>query len=141
MQITTFISIGGIYLKKIKYKNLIYIIFIVLFILYSIYFILCLPTIIILKVLGDINAPLYEFWETLDKCFMHHKLLKKFFYTFVYNIPMATIPITIIINTINIIFGFINFRKKTWYYVILFLSLIITWMLIECYYLYTFEPV
>ena len=66
--------------------------------------------------------------------------LKKYYQTMRNNIPDQFIIIEQIINIINMIWGFIYFKKRWWYYVILLISILISVMLIDCWWmLYTAE--
>ena len=114
--------------------------FILVFSLFAIYFLFCLPTYISSKYLSSPYASFSFLWEKLflflfkiDKIGGFPNFAKTFSYNIIHKVPVWSIPITIITNTINMIFGFKILRKRWWYYLILFLSILLTVVLIDCY--------
>ena len=116
------------------------IIFSLAFAIFVIYFIFCLPTYVSLKFLSYPYVSFSFLWEKLflflfriDKIGSFPNFAKTFSYHIIHKVPVWSIPITIITNTINMIFGFKILRKRWWYYLILFLSILLTVVLIDCY--------
>ena len=124
---------------KNNVKVFIFIIFVLAFLLVYIY---CLPTYIERHILGSYNGWLPELSEKFYySVVLNNKVLYTFFEKYVNNIDAWKIPLAIICNAVNMFIGYFNFKKKAWYYIVLCLTCFVTWMLIECYFLYTFETV
>lgn len=100
--------------------------------------ILLFPKYIHLKFLSGTNS---DFILKIHLIFINDTYgLKKYYQTMRNNIPDQFIIIEQIINIINMIWGFIYFKKRWWYYVILLISILISVMLIDCWWmLYTAE--
>ena len=104
------------------------------------FFIFCLPTYVGLKFLSYPYASFSFLWEKLflflfrmDKIGCLPNFAKTFSYYIIHKVPVWSIPITIIANAINMIFGFKILKKRWLYYLILFLSILLTVALIDCY--------
>jgi len=69
----------------------------------------------------------------MDKIGCLPNFAKTFSYYIIHKVPVWSIPITIIANAINMIFGFKILKKRWLYYLILFLSILLTIALIDCY--------
>lgn len=116
------------------------IIFSLVFAVFVIYFIFCLPTYVGLKFLSYPYSSFSFLWEKLflflfrmDKIGCLPNFAKTFSYYIIHKVPVWSIPITIIANAINMIFGFKILKKRWLYYLILFLSILLTVALIDCY--------
>lgn len=114
--------------------------FILVFSLFATYFLFCLPTYISSKYLSSPYASFSFLWEKLflflfriDKIGSFPNFAKTFSYHIIHKVPVWSIPITIIANAINMIFGFKILKKRWLYYLILFLSILLTVALIDCY--------
>lgn len=115
---------------KTKKMNLI---FFSIFILYLIFLILCFPTYSQLKFLSW-YGPKDDIWLYIREIVIHNDFLFKFHKALRHRIPDWSMPVAIVINLLNMIFGFINYKKKWWYYIILLISVFVTTMLIDCYF-------
>lgn len=116
------------------------IIFSLVFAIFVIYFIFCLPTYVGSKFLSIPYVSFPFLWEKLflflfrtDKIGSLPNFTKTFTYFVLHKVPLWSTPITIIANAINMIFGFKLFKKKWWFYLILFLSILLTIVLIDYY--------
>lgn len=116
------------------------IIFSLVFAIFVIYFIFCLPTYVGSKFLSIPYVSFPFLWEKLflflfrtDKIGRLPNFTKTFTYFILHKVPLWSTPITIIANAINMIFGFKLFKKKWWFYLILFLSILLTIVLIDYY--------
>lgn len=124
---------------KNNIKVFIFIIFVLAFFLVYIY---CLPTYIERHILGSNDGLVSELSERFYySIVINNRALYDFFDKYENNIDAWKIPLAIICNAVNMFVGYFNFKKKAWYYVVLCLTWLITCMLIECYFLYTFESV
>ena len=95
--------------------------------------ILFFPKYIHLKFLSGTNS---DFLLKIHLIFINNTYgLKKYYQTMRNNIPDQLLIIEIIINIINMIFGFIYFKNRWWYYVILLICILISVMLIDCWWL------
>ena len=113
------------------------IIFSVILIAFIVYYFCCMPTYIIMKYVGP-HDNMYFIWYKIDRFILNNDILNSFYNAIVFKIPEYTMLIAIIINGANMIFGFINYKKKWWYYLILVISIIMSIMLWDCWYiLYT----
>jgi len=53
---------------------------------------------------------------------------------------MSKILVAVLVNFVNMVIGLINFKKKWWYYVILLISILLSLVLVDCWWiLYTEE--
>ena len=80
-------------------------------------------------------------WKTADSFLFNTKFIKEFSNYFVFKIPEWTMLIAVIVNVINIFFGFKNYKKKWWYYLILVLSIICSILLLDYYSIYNYDDV
>ncbi len=108
------------------------IIFSVILIAFIVYYFCCMPTYILMKILGP-HDNMYFIWYKIDSFILNNGILNSIFKTLLYKIPEYTMPIAIIINGANMIFGFINYKKKWWYYLILVITIIMSIMLWDCF--------
>ncbi len=124
-------------MKNIRYPK---IIFLIVFIIYFIYFILIVPTYVSLKVMSFSDEPFYNLCSCIFSTINKNEIIYNFFWHWVHRIPEWTLVISFVTNFANMVFGFINFKKKWWYYIILAFSVLSTLMLIDCWWiLYTEE--
>ena len=109
-----------------------------LFIVYIIYFIYAFPTYVISK---TSNYQSNEIWFNIRYYFLNSNSLFKNYYRLLrYKASMSKMSIAMVVNFANMVFGFFNFKKKWWYYIILVFSVLITLMLVDCWWiLYTEE--
>ena len=109
----------------------------IVFFAFIVFYICCMPTYIQMKIVGNHDS-MYYIWCKIDEFILNNDVLNLFFITMRNKFPEYTMLIAIIINGINMIFGFINYKKKWWYYLILVISIIMSIMLWDCWYiLYT----
>ncbi len=77
-------------------------------------------------------------WKKADYLLFNTNFIKDFSNYIVFKIPELTMPIAVVANSINMFFGFREYKKKWWYYIILLISILISVMLIDCWHiLYT----
>ena len=88
-----------------------------------------------MKVLGYPKYHLSELWNYLDSFMLSNKIIRPFAKFTDHKIPEWTMPIAVIVNGINMFFGFKQFKKKWWYYVILLISILMSLMLIDCWWM------
>ena len=121
-------------IKKIqisKYRKL----FLVLAVLYFIYFLFFLPEIILNKCMDN---PKDKFWNTIDD-FVHDVKALNFIRSILFNkIADTTIMPAIYLNAVNMVYGFINYKKKWWYYMILAVSILLS-VILRGHYVYELE--
>ena len=119
-------------MKPITKKTL----FTVLFILFLLYFVNCLPIYIHINILGYPEKIIPSLSRiTYDSIIQTNSVIKKYYYFMLNKIPEWTMPIAVIVNGINMFFGFEQFKKKWWYYVILLISILMSLMLIDCWWM------
>ena len=119
-------------------KNNRLLIFLIGFIIFIIFFILSLPSYIIMKSIDSYKYCFPNLWKKVDCFLFSTKFIKDFSNYIVFKIPEWTMPVAVIINGINMFFGFKDYKKKWWYCIILLISIFISIMLIDCWYiLYT----
>ena len=114
-------------------------IFVVISVLYFIFIVLCFPTYSQTKFMS-LDGNKNDFWINMRERVISHDLLFNLHKALRHKIPEWTMPIAVIVNGINMFFGFKQFKKKWWYYVILLISILMSLMLIDCWWmLYTAE--
>ena len=119
----------------VKKRN---IVFILMFFLYIVFLLLCLPTYLQSKMLGFHNELLFNLWKKIYLFIRHNSITDTFYCKLRHKIPEWTMPVAVIVNGINMFFGFREYKKKWWYYIILLISILISVMLIDCWHiLYT----
>lgn len=115
------------------------VVFSLVFTLFIIYLMFCLPTYVSSKYLSYPYVSFPLLWENLfvflfrtENFGKFPNIAKKFSYYVIHRIPVWSMPIAIIVNGINMLFGFKLFKKKWWYYMILLTSILVTIILIDC---------
>ena len=109
----------------------------IVFFAFVVFYICCMPTYVVMKFVGP-HASIYFIWCEIRELILNNDILHSFYNALVFKIPECIMLIAIIINGANMIFGFINYKKKWWYYLILAISIIMSIMLWDCWYiLYT----
>ena len=116
-------------------KNKKLLIFLFVFILFIIFYIFSLPSYIIMKAIDSYKYCFPNLWKTADSFLFNTKFIKEFSNYFVFKIPEWTMLIAVIVNVINMFFGFKNYKKKWWYYVLLLISILLSVMLIDCWWI------
>ena len=117
------------------------IVFIVLIILFVTLFFCHMPGYILEKCLGYPDEMYYKFWKPLNNFLHGDKVLNYLYHLVLYKIPAWTIYPVIILNAANMIFGFIHYKKKWWYYLVLALSILCSVLLLDYYEIYTYDDV
>ena len=112
-----------------KYK----IVFIVLIILFFTLFLCHMPGYILEKCLGYPDEMYYTFWNPLDNFLRSNKVLNYLYHLVLYKISSWTIYPAVILNAGNMVFGFIHYKKKWWYYLILAVSILCSVLLLDYY--------
>lgn len=114
-------------------------IFVIIFIIYVVFLLLCFPTYSQIKLMSWDNSK-DNIWIYIRNEVISHELLFKLHKALRHKIPEWTMPISFIVNGINMFLGFKDYKKKWWYYIILLISILISVMLIDCWWiLYTAE--
>lgn len=114
-------------------------IFVIIFIIYVVFLLLCFPTYSQIKLMSWDNSK-DNIWIYIRNEVIFYELLFKFHKALRHKIPEWTMPILFIVNGINMFFGFKDYKKKWWYYIILLISILISVMIIDCWWiLYTAE--
>lgn len=108
------------------------IIFSVILIAFIVYYFCCMPTYVVMKFVGPHDS-IYFIWCEIRELILNNDILHSFYNALVFKIPEYTMPIAIIINGANMIFGFVNYKKKWWYYLILVITIIMSIMLWDCF--------
>ena len=104
----------------------------IIIVIFILFFICCFPTYVGMKNLGYPKYQLPELWNSLDSFMLKNKFLRPFAKCIDHKIPEWTMPIAVIVNGINMFFGFKEYKKNWWYYVILLVSILMSLMLIDC---------
>ncbi|MBR4022501.1 MAG: hypothetical protein IKI94_07910 [Ruminococcus sp.] len=114
-------------------KTVIKIIFIANFIINLAGFVVSFPKYIHLKFLYSTN---FDLWLKIHALLLEGNYGLRTYYRFMRdNLPDSFILLAIILNIINMIFGFVNYKTKWWYYVILIITVIMSIMLWDCFYI------
>ena len=102
------------------------------------YFLYALPTYIVSK---TSNYQSNEIWFDIRYYLLNSNyLLKKYYRLLRYKASMSKILVAVLVNFVNMVIGLINFKKKWWYYVILLISILLSLVLVDCWWiLYTEE--
>ena len=109
------------------------IIFSVILIAFIVYYFCCMPTYVSHKVMSFSDEPFYNLCSCIFSTINKNEIIYNFFWYWVHKIPEWTMLTAIIINGANMIFGFINYKKKWWYYLILVITIIMSIMLWDCF--------
>ena len=125
--------IGEYFLMKHIAKK---IILFVIFILFIIYFISCLPIYIHMNYLSYPEKIMPALAIKIhDSIIIPNPLIKKYYYFMLFKIPEWTMPVAVMINGGNMYFGGKQFKKKWWYYVILVISILMSLILMDCWWI------
>lgn len=116
-----------------KKRNIL--IFIILFSLYIGFFLLCLPTFLQSKMLGYHYEVLFEVWRELDNMIHNNNITNNIYWKVLYKVPEWVMLTAVVINGVNMFFGFNQFKKKWWYYVILLINIILSVIIVDCWYI------
>lgn len=96
-------------------------------------FFLSFPKFIYLKFLDGTN---FDLWLTIHALFLDdNHVLKTYYQSMRDNLPNAIILLEIILNIIIILLSFKRF-KKWWFYLFILINILITFMLIDCLWIY-----
>ena len=110
-----------------KFRKLFFVFFTIFFIIF-----LChLPGYVSEKCWCYNDKMYFVLWNPLNNFF--HKFLCFLYPQAVYLIPYWTIIPTIVLNGANMVFGFVNFKKKWWYYLLLAISIFLSFVLFDYY--------
>lgn len=114
-------------------KTVIKIIFIANFIINLVGFVVSFPKYIHLKFLYSTN---FDLWLKIHALLLEGNYGLRTYYRFMRdNLPDSFILLAIILNIINMIFGFVNYKTKWWYYVILVITIVMSIILWDCFYI------
>ena len=130
MIMMSFSTIGG--KSGMKKRNYFYFFFVV----YIVLFILFFPKFIHYKWLENSDLILLKKIHAL----FHNDFCgtQKYYRTMRNIMPEFLIPYSVIFNAGNMIFGFVNFKKKWWYYLMLIISVLCSILLIDCFIMYCY---
>ena len=112
-------------MKSKKVHIIIFSLVMIAFIAFFFYFI---PTYVQIKYLGNDE---YDIWLKIREVFDKSKMLNDYYCYLRHKTSINMIIIALIVNAINMFFGYFNFKKKAWYYVVLCLSWLISLMLVD----------
>lgn len=125
---------------RIKKYN--HVLFLTVSIIFLLFFSICLPTYIHISFL---SYPYHIFSEISVEIrhsyILDSKILKYCYYLLINEIPEWSIPTAILINGINMCSVFHSLKKKLWHYLICAVCLVISFLLADCYALYTEDSV
>ena len=113
--------------------------FLVFFALFFIIFLCHLPGWILEHCYNSTSDKYYNFSNLLREFIRQNKILEALFSFLIYKIPDWTIIPTIVLNGANMVFGFVNFKKKWWYYLLLAISIFLSFVLFD-YYQISLDP-
>jgi hypothetical protein len=88
-----------------------------------------------MKNLGYPKYHLPELWNYLDSFMLKNKIIRPFAKYIDHKIPEWTMPTAVMINGVNMYFGGKQFKKKWWYYVILVISILMSLILMDCWWI------
>ena len=70
-----------------------------------------------------------------DSIICKNSIIEKYFYFMLHKIPEWTMLVSVMINSGNMYFGFREYKKKWWYYVILSISILMSLLLLDCWWI------
>ena len=116
-----------------KLKNTFFI-FCVFVVLYIVFFIMCFSTYSQCKFMlwqdkGD------NIWIYIRNTIVSNNLIFDIHKSLRHTIPVWAMPIAIIINSANMLYGFKKYKNKWWYYLILALTIIMTIIILDCFHI------
>ena len=115
-----------------KNKNVYIIIFSFIIISFIAFFVYSTPTYVHLKALGW-SGPKDDILWCISDFFRSSELLYNYYCHLRNKTSINMIIIALVVNMANMIFGFINYKKKWWYYLILVITIIMSIMLWDCF--------
>ena len=116
--------------------------FIFILVSFVLCFLLCLPTYNLENCLNNPGTFMPDLSRKIYNCFVQNNyIIKSLYYYLIYIIPEWLMLFAILINGVNMYYGFKSFKKKWWYYVILIFTLILSIILLDCYIQCTTESV
>lgn len=115
-----------------KYKKLFWIILL----LYFVYFLCCIPKYILYHVLANpmYHELNYNFWDSIYRLILSSNVLSKIYNRILFTIPNWTIIPMLVFNAGNMIYGYMLYRKKRGFFIVL--AFVIITVLIMCDYIY-----
>jgi hypothetical protein len=123
-----------------KRHNIELAIFIIAIITFLIYFICCFPLYVSLNSFGgsyEYMSIQYKFWKRVYSIFKNQEILYSYYNKYAFESGfIEKAQFVILGNAINMLYGFINYRKKWWYYIILIVTLFVSLLLLDCYLIY-----
>lgn len=106
-------------------------IFFSVFALLTVYSVCCLPTYISLK-FDDYSDKYHHIWAGIRSYTKEHEFLKDIYFSLLLSIPEWTMLFAVLGAIADMVFGFINYKKKWWYYLILVLTISMCVFLLDC---------
>ena len=122
--------------QNLKNNKTIVTIFLSLFFIYLIYCICIIPSYLFERSMGYITQP----WARIDH-YLYNSPIGSIYSWLYYKIPDFTLIPAFIVNAGNMVFGFVNYKKKWWYYLILAVSILCSVLLVDYYDIYTYDDV
>ena len=123
--------------QNLKINNhIIEAIFGALFFIYLIYSVCIIPSYLLERSMGYVTQP----WASI-KYKLHTSFIGPLFSWLYYKIPDFTLIPAFVVNAGNMAFGFIHYKKKWWYYLILAVSILCSVLLLDYYEIYTYDDV
>lgn len=96
-------------------------IFWIILILYFVFFVCCIPKYILYHVLAnplyrEIN---YSFWKTIYRSILSNNVLSNVYNWLLFKIPNWTIIPMVVLNAVNMFYGWKLYRRKRWFFIVL----------------------
>ena len=110
-------------------------IFWIFLILYFIYFLCFVPGDILSHTSDYLNDFQCIFWTSLENFFEKNVVLNHFYHLVIFKIPDWTIIPMLIVNAANMALGFTQYKKRTWFYILLVLIIITSLILCDYFYI------
>ena len=112
-------------------------VFWIILILYLIYFLCCIPEYILNHVLANPMYPEhnYKFWGTIFDAIHDNVLLSHLYHLLLFRIPNWTIIPMLTLNACNMAYGFMQYRKKWWMYLLVAVAILTVVILLDYLYL------
>ena len=112
-------------------KKIIEAVFLSLFFMYFIYCVCIIPSYLLERSMGYVTQP----WASI-KYKLHTSFIGPLFSWLYYKIPDFTLIPAFVVNAGNMVLGFVRYKKKLWYYLLLAVSVLCSVLLLDYYVIY-----
>lgn len=110
--------------------------FIIIFLLFLTFFIIIIPTYIHMGILMDPGKLIPDLSRKLHNIFVQRNTVTgSLYYNMLHKVPECAMPIAIIINGANMLYGFKKYKNKWWYYLILVLTIVMSLIILDCFHI------